>query len=160
ITTTTWPKKNCQKACFWRMTACGLASPDVRPSTSFMTGNPRVRMLSVALAMLTSAVETLLSAPAPAPVLGAAVIVVYNSRVPESKEVAEYYARRRHVPDEQVFGFALATGEAMTRREYLEQLQQPLLRQLEKSKLLLFSPATNRFPDFKPAEPSFRRVVE
>src|SRR5258708_6429367 len=39
------------------------------------------------------------------------VAVVFNSRVPESKEVAEYYAQRRQVPKEQVFGLELPTTE-------------------------------------------------
>lgn len=88
------------------------------------------------------------------------VVVVYNARVPESKEVAEYYAERRQVPKEQIFGFDLPTGETMSRQEYLEQLQQPLLKMLEESKLLIFGPATNKPPgtpdDFVP----FRKVLE
>ena len=36
---------------------------------------------------------------------GDEVIVIYNSRVPESKSVADYYAERRHVPASQIFGF-------------------------------------------------------
>jgi len=88
------------------------------------------------------------------------VVVVYNSRVPESKEVAEYYALKRQVPKEQVFGFELPTGEAMTRKEYLEQLQQPLFKKLEEGKLLVFSPATNKPPEGASSAAPFRRVVE
>jgi uncharacterized protein (TIGR03790 family) len=91
---------------------------------------------------------------------GAEVVVVYNSRVPESKGVAEYYAQRRQVPKEQVFGLELPTGESMSRKEYLDQLQQPLIKKLEEGKLILFGPATNRFPDFKPGDPPVRRVVD
>jgi len=91
---------------------------------------------------------------------GSEVVVVFNSRMAESKGVAEHYAERRHVPREQIFGLDLPAAEAMTRREFLDQLQQPLQRKLEENKLLTFSPATNRFPDFKPDDPSFRRVVE
>lgn len=91
---------------------------------------------------------------------GAEVVVVYNSRVPESKEVAEYYAQRRKVPKEQVLGFAMATNEAISRPQYLEQIQQPLLKELEARKLFIFGPATNRYPDFKPGDPSVRRVIE
>ncbi len=91
---------------------------------------------------------------------GSEVVVVFNSRMAESKGVAEHYAERRHVPREQIFGLDLPAAEAMTRREFLDQLQQPIQRKLEENKLLTFSPATNRFPDFKPDDPSFRRVVE
>ena len=88
------------------------------------------------------------------------VVVVYNSRVPESKEVAEYYALRRQVPKEQVFGLDLPAGEAMSRKEFLDQLQQPLLKKLEESKLLVFGSATNRAPDAKAGDAPFRRVIE
>src|SRR5262245_14622058 len=63
------------------------------------------------------------------------VVVVYNSRVPESKEVAEYYAQRREVPPGQVLGFNLPVTESMTRAEFTEQLQKPLLAALEAKKL-------------------------
>jgi uncharacterized protein (TIGR03790 family) len=87
-------------------------------------------------------------------------VVVFNSRVPESKEVAEYYAQRRQVPKEQVFGFEMPTAEAMSRKEFLEQLQQPLIRKLEEAKLLVFSPATNKAPDARTGDAPFRRVIE
>ena len=38
---------------------------------------------------------------------GDEVVVIYNSRVPESKQVAEHYAALRQVPANQIFGFAL-----------------------------------------------------
>ena len=36
---------------------------------------------------------------------GDEVVVVYNSRVPESKAVAEYYAQVRQVPEKQILRF-------------------------------------------------------
>ena len=57
---------------------------------------------------------------------GHEVVVVYNSAVPESKAVAEYYARARHIPREQLFGFPLPTGLDMSRGEFRADLQQPL----------------------------------
>ena len=80
-------------------------------------------------------------------------VVVFNSRMPESKEVAEYYAQRRQVPKEQIFGLELPASEAMSRKEFLEQLQGPLLKKLEEAKLLVFSPATNKAPE-NGSEPS------
>lgn len=78
---------------------------------------------------------------------GAEVVVIYNSKLPESKSLAYYYALKRGVPKEQVLGFALPEGENMSRAEYREQLQQPLLRQLDKLKLWQFGkgelPGTN-----------------
>jgi uncharacterized protein (TIGR03790 family) len=72
---------------------------------------------------------------------GADVVVVYNSRMPESKEVAEHYAKRRGVPAGQVWGFELSTGEAITRTEYLEKIQTPLLEKLESSRLWVWQPS-------------------
>jgi uncharacterized protein (TIGR03790 family) len=87
-------------------------------------------------------------------------VVVFNSRMPESKEVAEYYAQRRQVPKEQVFGLDLPTSDAMSRKEFLEQLQGPLVKKLEEGKLLVFSPATNKAPEAKAGDAPFRRVME
>ena len=70
--------------------------------------------------------------------LGSEVVVVYNSKVPASKEVADYYAKRRSVPAAQVFGLDLPSREDMTRKEYLDQLEQPLLKKLEDAKLLVY----------------------
>ncbi|HEX4342989.1 MAG TPA: TIGR03790 family protein [Verrucomicrobiae bacterium] len=62
---------------------------------------------------------------------GDEVIVIYNSRVPESKEVADYYAQRRNVPTNQIFGFSLPTGLDMSRAEFRDDLQLPLAHELE-----------------------------
>lgn len=92
--------------------------------------------------------------------LGVEVVVIYNSQLPDSKKVAEHYADRRQVPRSQVFGFDLPTSEAISRKDYLEKLEQPLVKKLEQEKLFVFGPATNRYPDFKPTDPPVRRVVE
>ena len=79
----------------------------------------------------------------PAAEPGDTVVVIYNSRLQDSQDVAAHYAFLRHVPARQVVGFDLPTGENMTRAEYRDQLQQPLLRFLEKENLFLFAPDTN-----------------
>ena len=66
---------------------------------------------------------------------GDEVIVIYNTRVPESKSVAEHYAERRQVPADQIFGFALSTNEDMSRAEYHDKLAKPLADELDKKKL-------------------------
>jgi uncharacterized protein (TIGR03790 family) len=71
---------------------------------------------------------------------GASVVVVYNQRLPESKAVAEYYARRREVPARQVLGFDLPVTETMTRVEFTEQLQKPLAKALTDGKLWTLLP--------------------
>lgn len=72
---------------------------------------------------------------------GADVVVIFNSRMPESREVADHYAKRRGVPTNHVWGFELSTGEAITRAEYLEKIQTPVLKKLEDSKLWVWGPA-------------------
>jgi uncharacterized protein (TIGR03790 family) len=66
---------------------------------------------------------------------GAEVVVIYNSRLPESRTLAYYYARKRDVPPEQVLGLPMATGEVISRQEYQNELQRPLAKKLEELKL-------------------------
>jgi uncharacterized protein (TIGR03790 family) len=66
---------------------------------------------------------------------GEEVVIVYNTRVKESREIAEYYAGKRNVPKSQIFGFSLTAAEEMLRPEFREELQKPLLKKLEANKL-------------------------
>jgi uncharacterized protein (TIGR03790 family) len=63
------------------------------------------------------------------------VVVVYNSRMPESKAVAEYYAQRRSVPKDHLFGFSLTTNEEISRLEFRQDLETPLGKALEEKHL-------------------------
>ncbi len=78
---------------------------------------------------------------------GEEVVVIYNTRVPESKQVAEHYAALRSVPAKQVFGFKLTPNETMSRLDFTEDLQLPLAKKLESAGLWkfgkIFFPATN-----------------
>ena len=82
---------------------------------------------------------------------GEEVVVVYNTRVPESKTVAEHYAQMRQVPENQIYGFAMTTNEEMSRAEFRSSLQLPLAKKLEKDGLwnlkMTFYPGTNNQPD-------------
>jgi uncharacterized protein (TIGR03790 family) len=82
---------------------------------------------------------------------GEEVVVVYNSRVPESKSVAEHYAKMRQVPENQIYGFDLTTNEEMSRTEFRESLQLPLAEKLESDGLWQFAatnyPAANGQPE-------------
>jgi uncharacterized protein (TIGR03790 family) len=66
---------------------------------------------------------------------GDEVIVIYNTRVAESKGVADHYAELRQVPASQIFGFALSTNEEISRAEFRDSLQKPLAKLLEEKKL-------------------------
>ena len=99
------------------------------------------------------------SAAAPAQA-GGEVVVVYNSRMPESRMVAEHYAWSRHVPSDRMVGLDLPVDESMTRDQYVEKLQNPLLVRLEKAGLFVFGPATNRPPAGSVADTPFRRLIQ
>lgn len=71
---------------------------------------------------------------------GDEVVIVYNTRMPASREVADYYAARRLVPASQIFGFALSTNEDMSRAEYRDALAEPLAQALKKQKLWEIGP--------------------
>ncbi|MFM2295146.1 MAG: hypothetical protein RLZZ350_1559 [Verrucomicrobiota bacterium] len=66
---------------------------------------------------------------------GDEVIVVYNTRVPESKMVADHYAEVRAVPTNQVWGFDLPVTEEISRAVFTSELQQPLAKKLTAEKL-------------------------
>lgn len=71
---------------------------------------------------------------------GQEVVVVYNRKVEESRLVAEEYARRRFVPTNQVIGLDVPTAEVLTRAEYLDQIQEPLVDFLSKERLWVVQP--------------------
>jgi len=73
---------------------------------------------------------------------GDEVVVIYNTRVPESKGVAAHYARLRQVPTNQIFGFSLSSTEEMSRTEFRDSLQRPLAKALEQKKLWRMGPET------------------
>ena len=98
-----------------------------------------------------------LSAPAANP--GDEVVIVYNTRVPESKEVADYYAARRLVPANQIFGFALSTNEDMSRLEFRDSLQKPLAQKLKKAKLWQIGPTIVRATTNRPGRVEWKPTV-
>ena len=72
---------------------------------------------------------------------GSSVVVVYNKNLPESKALAEFYAGRRAVPANQLFGVDVnAASEVMSRTEFREKLQEPLYNWLVKEKLFTPNP--------------------
>ncbi|MDE3068656.1 MAG: TIGR03790 family protein [Verrucomicrobiota bacterium] len=74
---------------------------------------------------------------------GSQVIVIYNTRVPESETVADHYAQVRHVPEDQILGFSLTADETMSRDEFQNSFQMPLARKLEYDGLWRFGSVTN-----------------
>lgn len=84
----------------------------------------------------------LIVARSPAVESGQLVVVIYNSAIPESKEVAQHYAAQRTVPTTQVFGFELPATEAMSRKDFRDKLQKPLLEKLTSSQLVTLAPSS------------------
>ena len=72
---------------------------------------------------------------------GDEVIVLYNTRVPASKTVAEHYAAVRHVPTNQIFSFTLTTNEIISRADFTDFLQKPLAEKIETAGLWKFGKA-------------------
>lgn len=66
---------------------------------------------------------------------GEEVVVLYNSNMKESRQVAEHYAKARQVPDRQVFGLPLPLTEGISRADFRDKLQIPLARLIEKNGL-------------------------
>ncbi|MEY4916900.1 MAG: hypothetical protein RL616_813, partial [Verrucomicrobiota bacterium] len=69
---------------------------------------------------------------------GEEVVVIYNSQMPGSKDIAQHYAAMRQVPAAHIFSFALTTNEIISRADFTEQLQQPLAEKLESARLWKF----------------------
>jgi uncharacterized protein (TIGR03790 family) len=90
---------------------------------------------------------------------GDEVVVVYNTRMPGSKMVAEHYAKMRRVPEAQVYGLDLPITEEMTRAEFRDALQFPLASRLVVDKLWRFGSVTNAATNGHPARVE-HRVVE
>jgi uncharacterized protein (TIGR03790 family) len=58
--------------------------------------------------------------------LGNSAVVVYNSEMPKSKEVAMHYARLREVPDNQVIGLPMEKTETISRAQFETSIYKPL----------------------------------
>lgn len=73
---------------------------------------------------------------------GAAAILVFNTAVPESRRVAEHYARQRGVPASQMVGLEMPTTEEISRAEFRSLLQEPLFAWLLSQKLFSLAPVS------------------
>jgi uncharacterized protein (TIGR03790 family) len=58
---------------------------------------------------------------------GPQAVVIYNTRLQESHDLAWYYAAQRGLPTNHVLGLDLPTDEAIGRQEFQDRLQRPLL---------------------------------
>jgi uncharacterized protein (TIGR03790 family) len=84
-------------------------------------------MRSTLCALLLSAGPALALEPA-------GVVVIFNTAVPASRDVAEHYRAKRRVPKENLVGLALPTGEDISRADYDAKLAGPLREALKERK--------------------------
>lgn len=93
--------------------------------------------------------QTLETTPPPPPPR-TDVAVLYNRAHPESRGVAEHYASRRAVPTNHLIGLDLPLTETISRADYQDRLEGPLVRELEHRDLAVFRdrivPATETTP--------------
>ena len=68
------------------------------------------------------------------------VLIVYNGEEPESRPLAEYYARKRNIPTNQIFAIRVRNAETITRREFNDQIREPILRFLTRNGLMRQQP--------------------
>ena len=73
------------------------------------------------------ALLVLLSAPSVCLALSAPdLVIVFNRNLPESREVAVYYAGKRRVPADNLVGVDVPTSEDMSREDFDQKLAPPV----------------------------------
>jgi uncharacterized protein (TIGR03790 family) len=100
----------------------GLDLPAVERQRSIVTGRKIIASL-----ILLGLVSLL---PARAEDLAARLVIVANSRQPESVALAQYYAGRRGVPAANIVALPFPEEETVSRREFNEQVWQPVQDEL------------------------------
>lgn len=85
-----------------------------------------------------------------APIKPESVVILYNSKVPESKDLAEFYAKMRKIPTSNLIGLALSDKNEITRQQYDATLRDPLRQAFLKRKWWVMGADSNgqRFPTF------------
>jgi len=58
------------------------------------------------------------------------VLVVYNPRLEGSEEIAEFYAKKRGLSKDQLFGLECPPNESVSREEFRDTIQRPLIDHL------------------------------
>ncbi len=64
------------------------------------------------------------------------VIILANSKMPESVETARYYAQERGIPLDNIIALPMSTKETITLKEYVKTVHNPLLESLFKKDLI------------------------
>ncbi|MFM7215618.1 MAG: TIGR03790 family protein [Verrucomicrobiota bacterium] len=67
------------------------------------------------------------------------VVVLYNTRVRESRSVAAYYAERRGIPSDRLIGLDCSEPTKITRDQFRKEIVEPLRRRLQELGLARFT---------------------
>ncbi len=78
------------------------------------------------LLLILSSLISLIAIADPTDISPSAVAVLYNSTQPESKELAEYYAKARNIPADNLIGLATSVQGKISRAEYNKTIRDPL----------------------------------
>lgn len=75
-----------------------------------------------------------LLADKPTPLLPGQVAVVYNAEIPESRELAEFYALNRRIPASNLIGLKAPKDATITRQTFDQKIRKPLRNQFVEKK--------------------------
>src|SRR5271168_2224009 len=125
-------KKTCRRRCGWPTTECKSRWPMAKCVSWRETG----------LRFMVLAALLWLPHVARADDLAKSVVIVYNADDPESLPLADYYARKRGVPTNQICGISIHAGETISRSEFNEKVRDPIWKFLTHQGFLQQEPRT------------------
>lgn len=87
---------------------------------------------------------------------GAEVVLVYSAGDADSRAVAEHYAKARNVPTSNWVGLKLTSSSVISRSNYVQQVEQPLLRELSSRGLISLTNVVAPPSEYHPGGPAIR----
>ncbi len=90
---------------------------------------PCMRSIILTAVLLVGAFLRTLGAPPPA-----AVVILYNSSVADSKALAGFYSKARGIPSENLIGLSMPTDATISREDYEALIARPLREEFDKRK--------------------------
>ncbi len=89
---------------------------------------------------------------------GDEVVVVYARNSPESKSVAEYYATRRGVPENQLIGLNVNVGDNISRSDFSRLVELPLIEEMQNRRLCRYEIGSTTDSNFPAGRPTYKCV--
>src|SRR5690606_15736648 len=126
-----------------------------RPSPCHVSGRRHPSLVIRAIFILLLCCAVLVAAPSePNPEI---VAVLYNSSQPESKKLAEAYAKAREIPERNLIGLPLPEEEEITRETFNRTLRDALIREYDQRGWWRRAKAPNG--NLQPVQASIRTLV-